>query len=180
MKIINQKNKNNGFTLIELMMSIGIFTLVMVVAIGSFMSSTYSAKKSKALRIAMDNVNFVMDNITRELRVGSFYDNNIPTSQISFHPYDTIVPIRFFYLDTVTGTVNKCDHALPPSTSAVCSQLNAPEVNITKLEFTVYDDANVGANTQPSVYIEIEGRVDINGVVETFDLHTLASQRNAE
>lgn len=180
MKKINQKNKNNGFTLIELMMSIGIFTLVMVVAIGSFMSSTYSAKKSKALRIAMDNVNFVMDNITRELRVGSFYDNNSPNSQISFHPYDVIIPIRFFYLDTVTGTVNTCDYALPPDINAVCSQLNAPEVNITKLEFTVYDDANVGSDTQPSVYIEIEGQVDINGVVETFDLHTLASQRNAE
>lgn len=173
----NNIKKNKGFSLIEILISIGIFTLITVVAIGSFMSTSNSAKKSKALRIAMDNVNFAMDNITRELRVGSNYNDNSPKSQISFTPYDLSVPKRYFYLNPVTKSIEKCDLMISLSS---CSPLNSPEVSITKLEFTIYDDFNVGTDTQPSVYIEIAGEVDLRGVKESFDLHTLASQRNSE
>lgn len=177
------KNKfvyNKGFSLIEILISTAIFTFVMVVAIGAFMTSSRDAKESKALRVAMDNVNFAMDNITRELRVGYDYGDNTPSSQIGFAPYDISIPRRYFYLDAPSGNIYKCDHAIPPNPGAICSELNSPEVEITNLEFTIYNDNNVGLFTQPSVYIEINGRVNVNGTFEEFDLHTLASQRNAE
>lgn len=171
---------DQGFSLIEMMIAMTVFILVMVVAIGSFMSSSDSAKKSKALRIAMDNVNFAMDNITRELRLGFNYADNSPTSQISFSPHDISVPIRYFYLNSSTDSIDKCDFALPPDLTAECSSLTSPEIEITNLRFTLYNSSTVGPNTQPSVYIEIDGEVDYNGTTETFSLYTLASQRNAE
>lgn len=180
--MLNNKKKifNKGFSLIEIMISTAIFTFVMVVAIGAFMTSSNGAKQSKALRVAMDNVNFAMDNITREIRVGSSYGDNNPDTQISFTPYDLSVPKRYFYLDALTDSVYRCDLALPPDPNAVCAALTSPEVKITNLKFTIYDDFNVALNTQPSVYIEMTGEVTINNAVESFSLHTLASQRNAE
>lgn len=174
------KNRTKGFTLIEIMISTAIFSFVMVVAIGAFMSSSQSSKKSRALRVAMDNVNFAMDNITRDLRVGYNYADNSPNSQISFSPYDGSIARRYFYLNTATNSVDVCDNALPPNPGASCSSLTSPEIEIKNLRFTLYNSANVSAYTQPSVYIEMEGEVNVSGVVETFDLQTLASQRNAE
>lgn len=180
--MLNKNNQilNKGFSLIEIMISTAIFTFVMVVAIGAFMTSSHGAKESKALRVAMDNINFAMDNVTRELRVGSSYNDNSPKSQISFQPYDLAVPRRYFYLNSLTSSIDKCDLALPPDPNAVCAPLTSPEVEITDLEFTVYNDTNVASGTQPSVYIEMEGQVTINNITESFDLNTLASQRNAE
>lgn len=96
----NFLKNNKGFSIIEILISSAIFILVMTVAIGSFMSTSNSAKRSKALRVAMDNVNFAMDTITRDLRMGDNYDSGtigIGSSQINFHPeLNSLVPTRYF------------------------------------------------------------------------------------
>ena len=169
----------NGFSLIELMVSTGIFALVMVVALGSLMTASNGAKKARALRVAMDNVNFVMDNITRDLRVGVNYTENTPNSQISFTPYNTTPPKVYFQLFKIPGgnsQIERCEIDLTVRSN--CSALTAPEVDITKLEFTI--SPTMTNEIQPSVYIQIEGEISANGVKEKFDLHSLASQRNAK
>ncbi len=181
---LSERSESKGFSLIELMVSIGIFTVVMTVAIGAFMTSSNGAKKSKALRVAMDNVNFAMDNISRDLRMGYAYADNNPISQISFVPYNGVPPKVYFRTFTPPGTgkntrIERCENSISNTT---CTSLTAEEVNITKLEFVVSPDpANTSlALIQPSVYIVIEGEVSTSAGKESFDLHTLASQRNAK
>lgn len=84
-------------------------------------------------------------------------------------------------MDASDRSVGKCDFAMKPAPGSVCSKLTAPEVKVKKLLFVTHDDDTLGNETQPAVYIEMEGEVDAgNGIIESFSLHTLASQRNAE
>lgn len=62
-----------GFTLVEMIVALGIFTLVAVVAIGAFLKIIDANKKSQSLKTAVNNLNFAMEAMSRELRVGYNY-----------------------------------------------------------------------------------------------------------
>jgi prepilin-type N-terminal cleavage/methylation domain-containing protein len=66
-------NKNKGFTLIEIIVSLAVFTMVAVIAVGAFLKITDANKKSQTLKTAINNINFAMESMTREMRVGSGY-----------------------------------------------------------------------------------------------------------
>jgi type II secretory pathway pseudopilin PulG len=193
---------NCGFTLIELMVATSIFMMVMLAAIGALMITSNAAKESKALRSAMDNVNFAMDTMTRTLRLGSEFacmPGPIPAAGGSFiaasAPADCASPsggskIVFtkpnstghfdagYQLASASGrqAVEKCD-------ASGCASMTAPEVAITDLKFFVRGSDPSAApidGVQPSVEILLSGTVTLSGKVTTFALQSLASQRNFE
>ncbi|MDB5259755.1 MAG: seg [Candidatus Taylorbacteria bacterium] len=65
--------KDQGFTLIEIIVSLGIFTVVAVVAVGAYLKVLDANKKSQTLKTAINNINFALESMTREMRVGSSY-----------------------------------------------------------------------------------------------------------
>lgn len=73
MKNIFFKNKTGGFTLVEMLVSLAIFSVVALVALGAFMKIIDANKKSHTLKTAYTNLNFVLEAMTRELRVGTNY-----------------------------------------------------------------------------------------------------------
>lgn len=74
MKIdIQNTQKDSGFTLIEIIVSLAIFTIVAVVAVGAFLKVIDANKKSQSLKTATNNINFALESMTREMRVGSVY-----------------------------------------------------------------------------------------------------------
>ena len=68
-----QNNAKKGFTLIELMIATTLFSIIMLMGVGSLVVSSNSAKSAQKLRVAVDNVNFAMESIARELRTGMYY-----------------------------------------------------------------------------------------------------------
>ena len=195
--MINMKNikidKKRGFTLIEIMVAMSIFMIVMLMAIGALFVTSNSAKKAKALRTAMDNVNFAMENMSRNLRMGSNFNctstpvsssslNNSMTNDCSsgnhaiiFTPYEYSQGNLAFQLSSSSGsskTVQKVS-----STGTI--DLTSPEVNITDLKFFV-SGSGLGDNPQPSVFIMMKGEIIIKNEKTNFAIQTLASQRNAE
>ncbi|MCL5782023.1 MAG: type II secretion system GspH family protein [Patescibacteria group bacterium] len=62
-----------GFTLLEMLVSLGIFTVVAVIAVGSLVKITDLNRRTQALQSAMNNMNFVTEAMTREMRVGTKY-----------------------------------------------------------------------------------------------------------
>lgn len=68
-KIENQK----GFTLVEVMIAIGLFVVVMVFGIGSVLSTNTAHKKSQSQRAINDNLSFVIEDMSRNIRLGSNY-----------------------------------------------------------------------------------------------------------
>ena len=188
----NNINTNKGFTLIEIMVATAIFMMIMLAAIGALVSTSQSAKKAKALRSAMDNVNYAMDNISRNLRLGSNYycpggssilipQATNPTADciggagsIAFIPSGETIVNQSFQLSSA-GEIQKCLSSRTPS----CIALTAPEVVVSDLFFEVKGSSPTDS-IQPSVFVRIKGVVTINGEVTEFSLQNFISQRNAE
>ena len=60
-----------GFTLIEMIVSLAIFSIVAVVALGALTKIISANKKAQSLQSAMTNLNFTLESMSREMRVGS-------------------------------------------------------------------------------------------------------------
>ena len=75
--IIFQSSRNDlrtrGFTLIEMMVSLMIFSVVAVVALGAVIKIVSTNQKAQTLESAITNMNFALDSMSRDLRVGSSY-----------------------------------------------------------------------------------------------------------
>jgi prepilin-type N-terminal cleavage/methylation domain-containing protein len=70
---INRTDRG-GFSLIELMVSLTIFSIVMTISISTLLVIIDANAKSQALYDTMTNVSFAVDSITRNLRTGhTFY-----------------------------------------------------------------------------------------------------------
>ncbi len=67
-------DRSLGFTLIEMIVALAIFSVVAVVALGALMKIISANKKAQSLMSAMTNINFALESMSREMRVGSnFY-----------------------------------------------------------------------------------------------------------
>ncbi|HTK33375.1 MAG TPA: type II secretion system protein [Candidatus Paceibacterota bacterium] len=65
--------KKRGFTLIEIIVSLGIFSIVAVIAVGALVRVTSANKQAQAIQSGVNNVSFILDAISREMRVGTAF-----------------------------------------------------------------------------------------------------------
>lgn len=185
------KKKNSGFTLIELMVATSIFIIIMLAAMGALFMLLDAAKSSRALRSAMDNVNFSMESMTRSIRMGTNYycggitmDDLISTKDcpnggtlISFVPQPlqgvtATSRVGYQISNDGKGIVKRYD-----SSNSSGVPIVSPDVQIDTLKFFVKGSDNTDT-IQPSVYIIMKGTVMVRGVPTSFALQTMASQRN--
>lgn len=66
--------KTNGFTLIEIIVSLALFAVVAVVAVGAFLKIIDANRRSEAIETAVNDTSFALESISRDLRVGSDYE----------------------------------------------------------------------------------------------------------
>ena len=72
-----------GFTLIEMMVSVSIFVIVAMVAVGALLAVNDTNRKSQRIRLLMDNLNFSLETMARELRLGSTYHCDISAPPVT-------------------------------------------------------------------------------------------------
>lgn len=81
---INKKSK--GLTLIELIVAMGIFSIIIVIVISLFATTLMGYRKSVALQNVQDNARFLLDFMTKEIRqskittvvgAGGYYGNTL-------------------------------------------------------------------------------------------------------
>ncbi len=82
----NFTNKyKKGFTLIEMIVSLGIFMVVALIAVGALLKVMDANKKSISLKTSINNLNFVLESMSREMRVGSHYKiSGTKTENVSY------------------------------------------------------------------------------------------------
>src|SRR6185312_12226251 len=66
--------KARGFTLIEVMVSVAIFSLVMVIALGALLAISVSDRKAESLKSVINNLNFSLDSLSRSIRTGTSWN----------------------------------------------------------------------------------------------------------
>lgn len=72
-KFKNNQNNQKGFTLVEVMVSVGIFTIIMLISINAILSVNNVYRKSRSMRSAIDNLSFIMEDMARNIRLGHSY-----------------------------------------------------------------------------------------------------------
>jgi len=68
-------NKENGFTMIELIVAIGIFGLVVGMTVNIFLLALASQRRIIALRNVVDNIRFTTELMSREIRTGKNFSS---------------------------------------------------------------------------------------------------------
>lgn len=64
----------SGFTLIEIIVSLALFAVVAVVALGAVTKIISANEKAQTIQAALTNLNFALESMSREMRVGSVYN----------------------------------------------------------------------------------------------------------
>ncbi|OGZ07104.1 MAG: hypothetical protein A3D65_00635 [Candidatus Lloydbacteria bacterium RIFCSPHIGHO2_02_FULL_50_13] len=63
-----------GFTLIEMIVAIGVFLIGLLIILGALVSINDAARKARSMRIVMDNLSAAIDSMSRTIRVGSDFN----------------------------------------------------------------------------------------------------------
>jgi prepilin-type N-terminal cleavage/methylation domain-containing protein len=187
-----------GFTLIEMIVAIGVFTVCVVLIVGALISLNNASRKERAIRVAMDNVGAAIDSMSRNIRMGSKIHCGCGTSGSPATAGDTTFPGEPRNC-TTSGAGDSClafegqdgsdtaandqivykllNGQIWRSTDSGSNYLamTAPELNINKLTFYV-DGADKGLN-QPVVRIILRGVAGRGAITTPFLVQTSVSPR---
>jgi prepilin-type N-terminal cleavage/methylation domain-containing protein len=178
MKITLEKT---GFTLIELMTSISIFAVIMTISMGSILGIFDANRKSEALKTVMDNLNFTIETMSREMRFGKNYhcSSSVPLTNPTecYSGNDNFV--SFLSSDGKQTVYRLNNTSIQKSTDGGSTYVDvtAPEVTINKLGFVVVGSPALD-NMQPRIFIQIKGYAGSKSTIQSnFTLQTLVTQR---
>lgn len=206
--MLNHSNiRGRGFTLIEILVSVALFSVVMVVALGALLALSSATRRAEAINTAVNNLASALDTMTRNIRTGTEYycgsggagnntNNCTLAPQFTFLSADGANAVTYCLSDN--GST--CDYsgstaaALTCATGKSCSilrcitakgsvcagpylPLTTPEINVSFLGFTVTGAAR-GDQTQPRVTILMSGSIPVTATqTSTFNLQTTVTQR---
>lgn len=71
-------NTKSGFTLMEMVVSLGIFSSIMLMSIGALVSVQNAQIRSSDEQIVQDNIRFALELMTKEIRQGNRYEGERP------------------------------------------------------------------------------------------------------
>lgn len=179
-----------GFTLIEVLVSVAIFTTVMVIALGALLAMSESDRKAQTLKSVINNLNFSLDAMSRAMRTGINYHCDVTQLPVT-DPRDCnqassgASSIAFLSAENqivkyCRGNGSTCD---PSGTAVLVSKngaqyapLTSSEVTITNLQF--YVTGATDAQIQPHTVILLSGEVPVSvSQTSAFDLQTSVTQR---
>ena len=67
------KIKKGGYTIIETMIAVSLFVVVVMTGMGALLNANLIHKKSQNMRSIMDSLNFIMEDMSKNLRTGYNY-----------------------------------------------------------------------------------------------------------
>lgn len=70
---MTSRTTQQGFTLIEMIVSLAIFTFVITIAVGALLMLMSTNKQLQGEQSVMTNISFALDSMTREIRTGTFF-----------------------------------------------------------------------------------------------------------
>ncbi len=189
MPMFNRRNKNQndrghtkgraGFTLLEMIVSVGLFAVVATIALGALLVSTTANRKSKTERVALDSLGFVLDDITQNVRFGSNYNCNSTGTPVLVECTGSILSLTDANGATVRYRRNTTTGAIERDTGAGWIRVSDPSVNVAALSFTVRGNTPLFRYPRVSVRMRGTARNLDTKTESSFALQTTITKRNA-
>ena len=184
-----------GFSLIEVMVAVALFSVVMVVAIGALLSMLDANRKAQAIQSVVNNLSFAMESLSRTARVGGTYYCHpgsanpapVPGNAISM-PKDCAGGGTLLAFEKYAGDPNdvgdqvifrlngtRLERSIDGGSNFV--PLTSSESKIDNLRFYVIG-SELGDSLQPRILVIVEGTAGILERTKTrFHLQTTITQR---
>ncbi len=180
--MIKRFSKNSkGFTLIEMMTAVSLFLVVMTISAGAILGIFDANRKSQSAKTVMDNLNFAVETMSREIRFGTNYHcGSTGNSAAPQNCASGDSAISFLSSEGVLTSYRLSGSSIEKSIDDGNGYLTvtAPEISITSLAFYVVGATPAPDTLQPKVLIKITGNAGTKVNTRTaFTLETLASQR---
>lgn len=180
------RKSSKGFTLVELLVAVAIFSVVMLIATGALLTMVDANRKAQALKSVMNNLSFALESVSRTIRVGSAY--HCGTGGAISSPQDCTSGSTYFAFESATGDLdssadqyvyrylgNRVERSIDGG--ATFAPVTAPEVVIEDLRFYVVGSP-LSDSLQPKVVVTVKGYAGIaTRVRSAFNLQTTITQR---
>lgn len=161
-----------GFTLIEMIVSVTVFSVAIIMIMVSYLNLSDIQRKASALRTVNDNVNFAMELMTLEIIRGKNFNSCSACGTLSF--LDKNSNTITYSFNGVNKSIERTFNIDPPV------RLTSLDVEINSLVFDVNGEA-IGDSTQPQVQIFINASAGENLKIKTdLNIQTLVSQRERD
>ncbi len=177
--------KDKGYTLIEIMVAVGIFFVVIAAPTGFFVVSLKGQQKALSSQELFDNVSYSLEYMSRALRMAKKdltgdcisqkvnYEITLMGTGIKFKNYQGVC--QEFFLDT--------DYRLKESKSGEVNPLTSNDLKVDSFKIGPTESWDQGDNEQPRVtlLLEVRGargqREELQPVIK---IQTTISQRNLD
>lgn len=200
----NIKKQNKGFTLLELMVSIGIFLVIITIGIQAMLNTGNNYHKTQDLRSSMDGMSFVMEEMARNIRLGSHYHCKAFTGSMELPqdcstlsenalslafenvdgtPYDETganLEDQFIYRFSEVDGFGKIEKSVDGGDTFLDITPIDVDIDLSKSGFSVFGSETPDDLLQPSVLIRISGTVLTKTTSTNFSIQTTVSQRAIE
>lgn len=188
MSMYNPRQSERGFSLVEMMVSVSLFAIIMLVAMGALLALIDANRKARTLESVMNNLNISVDSMVRAIRMGSHYncggsaitaaDCATGDDLFSFAPYGSDSAqqnersVYFFQNNRLYRSQNGGSNSIP---------ITAPEIVVEEVKFYVIGTQS-GDITQPKVVVVMKGTAGSNDAKTrtTFYIQATAVQRSLD
>ncbi len=166
----NSKSNQAGFTLIETLTTLMIFSVVAILMGGSFLRSLDAQRRAFNLQQAEENASFVLEAMAKEIRVSQISgpDTNCPNSWAT--TLNITHPVNGNIVYSISGT------DIHRNANGTDSIMNSNTVQFTRLQFCIVG-TTIDDQKQPRVTIMATIKSAKTKQQQTVDIQTTVSQR---
>ena len=196
---ITPSSFKKGFTLVEMTVSIGLFTVVLFISTSAFLAVINADRKSRATRIAIDNLNLSLEDMSRRIKTGTTYNcgggatgvadclAGGTTLAITDQNNERVIYKRGQGTGVITtgNNASGCGNAgftgtqgcLVRDKAGVALAVTGKDIDIQSLRFIVNGTAPLPETTQPYVVVSVDGITTAGKITSEFKLQTMVTQR---
>ena len=177
-----QNTANGGYTLIELMVSIGLFAIVMVLVAGAYLMIVSVSQQGQAISTAVDGVSFALEDVTRTIRTGTAWSCSASQTSTDCRLGGTV----FTVTDQAgtTQTYSMTGGVLYQQTNnGTAIPLTDPSFHISSLEFYVVGTKPYGSSRDvvpPHMTMVVSGTITVGKATFPLTVETGATMRGID
>lgn len=170
-----------GFTLVEIIVSLGVFSVVILIVLGAVLGIINLQRKTNAFRVAQENLSYAFESMVKEIRTGHRYNNLVNGENLTEFSFLNDQEDNVYY-EVYDGRVVK--GFIVDNVKQMPLPLTSDEVTVESLTFTVVGAGGPGTSgegQQPIIRAMISGVVGAGTKYETkFFLQTAITQRKPD